>query len=100
MSFEFNEGLFKYDFTDRNAILGVAIDAEFNDIRKRYMKIARRLHPDTCPFKTDKEKEFANELLSKLVSPAYDKFSKESARAEYFVVLVSCSNPSPGLPST
>ena len=87
MSFEFNEGLFKYDFTDRNAILGVAIDAEFNDIRKRYMKIARRLHPDTCPFKTDKEKEFANELLSKLVSPAYDKFSKESARAEYFVVL-------------
>ena len=92
MSFEFNEGLFKYDFTDSNAILGVAIDAEFNEIRKRYMKIARRLHPDTCPFKTDKEKEFANQLLSKLVSPAYDKFSKESARAEYFVVLAKLQN--------
>lgn len=87
MSFEFKNGLFKFDFTDQNAILGVPIDAEFNDIRKRYMKIARRLHPDRCPFETDKEKELANELLSKLVSPAYDKFSKESARAEYFVIL-------------
>ncbi len=87
MSFEFDEGLFKFDFTDHNALLGVPIDAEFNDIRKRYMKIARRLHPDTCPFETDEEKELANQLLSKLVSPAYDKFSKESSRAEYFVVL-------------
>lgn len=88
MSFEFNNGLFKFDFTDQNAILGVPINAEFNDIRKRYMKIARRLHPDTCPFKPE-EKEFANQLLSKLVSPAYDKFSKESSRAEYFVVIAN-----------
>lgn len=87
MSFEFDDGLFKFDFTDHNALLGVPIDAEFNDIRKRYMKIARRLHPDTCPFETDEKKELANQLLSKLVSPAYDKFSKESSRAEYFVVL-------------
>ncbi len=88
MSFEFKNGLFKFDFTDQNAILGVPIDAEFNDIRKRYMKIARRLHPDTCPFEAE-EKKLANQLLSKLVSPAYDKFSKESARAEYFVILTS-----------
>ncbi|MDY6804716.1 MAG: DnaJ domain-containing protein [Cyanobacteriota bacterium] len=87
MSFEFDDGLFKFDFTDHNALLGVPIDAEFNDIRKRYMRIARRLHPDTCPFETDEKKELANQLLSKLVSPAYDKFSKESSRAEYFVVL-------------
>lgn len=84
MSFEFKNGLFKFDFTDHNAILGVPIDAEFNEIRKRYMKIARVLHPDTCPFE---DKEYANQLLSKLVSPAYDKFSKESSRAEYFVIL-------------
>jgi len=88
MSFEFKNGLFKFDFTDQNAILGVPIDAEFNDIRKRYMRIARRLHPDTCPFEPE-EKEFANQLLSKLVSPAYDKFSKESARAEYFVIVAN-----------
>jgi curved DNA-binding protein CbpA len=89
MSFEFKNGLFKFDFTDQNAILGVPIDAEFNDIRKRYIKISRVLHPDTCSFETDKEKEFANQLFSKLVSPAYNKFSKESARAEYFVVLAN-----------
>ncbi|TAF42574.1 MAG: molecular chaperone DnaJ, partial [Oscillatoriales cyanobacterium] len=50
MSFEMTKGLFKFDFTDQHAILGVPLDAEFNDIRKRYMKIVRRLHSDTCPF--------------------------------------------------
>jgi len=50
MSFEMTKGLFKYDFTDQHAILGVPLDAEYNDIRKRYMKIARRLHSDTCSF--------------------------------------------------
>ncbi|MDJ0557444.1 MAG: DnaJ domain-containing protein [Microcoleaceae cyanobacterium MO_207.B10] len=87
MSFQFTEGLFKFDFTDYHAILGVSLDAEFGEIRKRYIRVARRLHPDTCPFNNDKDKELANQLLSKLVSPAYDKFAKESDRAEHFVIL-------------
>lgn len=87
MSFEFDRGLFQFDFTDRNAILGVPIDAEFNDVRKRYLKIASRLHPDTCPFEKEADKELANQLFSKLVSPAYNKFSKEEDRAEYLVIL-------------
>jgi curved DNA-binding protein CbpA len=87
MSFQITKGLFKFDFTDQHAILGVPVDAEFNDIRKRYMKIARRLHSDTCPFESQAEKNQANEFLSKVVNPAYNKFSKESERKEYSLLL-------------
>ncbi|NET26792.1 DnaJ domain-containing protein [Okeania sp. SIO1I7] len=92
MSFTFKQGLFQFDFTDHHAILGVSLDAEFGEIRKRYMRVARRLHPDTSPFESETDKEFANQLLSKLVSPAYNKFSKEGDRAELFVVLKNLSN--------
>ncbi|OZH53656.1 molecular chaperone DnaJ [Hydrocoleum sp. CS-953] len=90
--FTFTQGLFTFDFTDHHAILGVSLDAKFPEIRKRYMRVARRLHPDTCPFENEKDKEFANQLLSKLVSPAYNKFSKESDRAELFVILNKLGN--------
>ena len=87
MSFEMTKGLFKYDFTDQHAILGVPLDAEYNDIRKRYMKIARRLHSDTCSFESQADKDWANQFLSKVVNPAYNKFSKESDRKEYNLLL-------------
>lgn len=83
------KGLFKYDFTDQHAILGIPLDAEFNDIRKRYMKIARRLHSDTCSFEDQADKDWANQFLSKVVNPAYNKFSKESDRKEYNLLLAA-----------
>src|SRR4028118_2337685 len=89
MSFEMTKGLFKYDFTDQHAILGVPLDAEYNDIRKRYMKIARRLHSDTCSFESQADKDWANQFLSKVVNPAYSKFSKESDFKEYSLLLAA-----------
>jgi preprotein translocase subunit Sec63 len=47
MSWKIDRGLFKYDFIDYHAILCVSVDADVKDIRKRYLKIARRLHPDS-----------------------------------------------------
>lgn len=87
MSFQITRGLFRFDFTDNHAILGVPVNAEFNDIRKRYLKIARRLHPDSCKADSEEEKELAKELFAKLVSPAYTKLSNERERAEYVVLL-------------
>lgn len=87
MSFAIERGLFKFDFTDHHAILGVPVGAEFNEIRKRYLKIARRLHPDSCKAESEEEKKLANDFFSKLVSPAYSKFSNERERAEYTVLL-------------
>jgi len=83
------KGLFKYDFTDQHAILGIPLDAEYNDIRKRYLKIARRLHSDTCSFESQADKDWANQFLSKVVNPAYNKFSKESDRKEYNLLLAA-----------
>ncbi|MGB3534137.1 MAG: DnaJ domain-containing protein [Microcoleaceae cyanobacterium] len=87
MVFEIQQGLFQLDFTDNHAIVGVPIDAEFSQIRKRYMRLARQLHPDTCPFDDPEDKELAKQLLAKLLSPAYNKFSKEKERKEYNLLL-------------
>ncbi len=90
MSFKIDSGLFKFDFMDYHAILGVSVDADFKDIRKRYLQIARRLHPDSCTAEST-DKQLASQLLSKLVNPAYEKFSKDGSRAEYIVVLKEMS---------
>lgn len=87
MSYKIDSGLFLFDFTDHHAVLGVPVDADFKEIRKRYLQIARRLHPDTCQAASVVDKQLANSLLSKLVNPAYEKFSIERNRAEYVVLL-------------
>jgi curved DNA-binding protein CbpA len=87
MSLKIDRGLFKYDLIDYHAILCVPVDADVKDIRKRYLKIARRLHPDSIASASDTEKKLASELLSKLVNPAYEKLSADRNRAEYMIVL-------------
>ncbi|MCX7592543.1 MAG: DnaJ domain-containing protein [Fischerella sp.] len=87
MSFKIECGLFKYDFIDHHAILCVPVDADVKEIRKRYLKIARHLHPDSCAATSNAEKQLASDLLSKLVNPAYEKLSQEKNRTEYMIVL-------------
>jgi curved DNA-binding protein CbpA len=87
MSFKIDRGLFKYDFIDHHAVLCVPVDADVKDIRKRYLKIARRLHPDSSITESVAQKHQANEFLSKLVNPAYEKLSGESTRGEYLLIL-------------
>ncbi len=87
MSLKIERGLFKFDFIDYHAILCIPVDADSKEIRKRYLQIARRLHPDSCASATPEEKQLASELLSKLVNPAYEKLSSDKARTEYMVVL-------------
>ncbi|TVP65303.1 MAG: J domain-containing protein [Nodularia sp. (in: Bacteria)] len=87
MSLKIDHGLFKYDFIDHHAILCVPVDADVKDIRKRYLQIARRLHPDSSVITSVEDKHLANELLSKFVNPAYEHLSKERSRAEYFIVV-------------
>jgi curved DNA-binding protein CbpA len=87
MSIKIERGLFKYDFTDYHAVLGVSVDADAKEIRKCYLKIARRLHPDSMKTASDAEKTLASELLSKLANPAYEKLSQDRTRADYIAVL-------------
>jgi curved DNA-binding protein CbpA len=87
MSLKIDRGLFKYDFIDHHAILCVPVDADAKEIRKRYLAIARRLHPDSNSSANASQKKLAGELLSKLVNPAYEKLTTERTRTEYMIVL-------------
>ena len=87
MSWKIERGLFKYDFIDHHAVLCVPVDVDVKEIRKRYLKIARILHPDSIATANASQKAIASELLSKLVNPAYEKLSNERTRTEYMLVL-------------
>jgi|GEM_PF-125082 len=90
MYLKIKQGLFKHDLTDHYAILGIPIDANATEIRKRYLKIARDLHPDTYISQseggTDKQKE-ASEILAKLVNPAYKELYNSNSRKENQLLL-------------
>jgi curved DNA-binding protein CbpA len=87
MSLKIDRGLFKYDFIDHHAVLCVPVDADVKEIRKRYLQIARRLHPDSSFTKSDEQKQLGNELLSKWVNPAYEKLAGDRTRTEYILIL-------------
>jgi curved DNA-binding protein CbpA len=87
MSLKIEQGLFNLDFTDYHAILGVPVDADLKDIRKGYLKVARRLHPDSCAQDAEGDRQRAAEFLSKMVNPAYEKLSQERNYNEYCVLL-------------
>lgn len=84
MAFEIGRGLARYDYVDHYAILGLPVTAAASEIRKRYLQIARGLHPDS---RVDDNKELASQFLSKLVNPSYQILSQERERAEYQVLL-------------
>ncbi|TVQ51801.1 MAG: molecular chaperone DnaJ, partial [Spirulina sp. DLM2.Bin59] len=86
MSLTIKYGLFKYDLTDHHAVLGLPVTADANTVRKRYLKLARLLHPDTVKVNSDAERQQASELLSKLINPAYETL-KGKTHHEHQIVL-------------
>lgn len=87
MSFQIDQGLAHYDCVDHYAILGLPITTEAGEIRKRYLRIARNLHPDSRSDRDSENQALANQLLSKLVNPSYHILTQERERAEYQVML-------------
>lgn len=82
-----NQGLFKLDFDDHHAVLGLPINSDSRAARKRYLQIARRLHPDSLATGSEIDKQQASEVLSKLVNPAYETLNQEKLATEYMLVL-------------
>jgi tetratricopeptide (TPR) repeat protein len=81
------QGLFKFDFNDSHAYLGVSIDADHTGIRDRYKEIARLMHPDSARWQTDEEKNMATKMFSSLVSHSYSQLSRSALLQEQQVML-------------
>jgi curved DNA-binding protein CbpA len=82
-----NEGLFKLDVSDHHAVLGFSLAEEPQKVRKRYLKVARQLHPDSLRDADETQKKLASELLSKWVNPAYEALSQEKSSKEHALLL-------------
>jgi curved DNA-binding protein CbpA len=85
MSFQIKRGLAEFSYSDHYAALGLPVDAAAAVIRKRYLTLARLLHPDSCPPSIDKKQ--ASQVLSKLVNPAYQFLSQDKERNDYEMLL-------------
>jgi tetratricopeptide (TPR) repeat protein len=81
------EGLFKFDFNDSHAYLGVPIDADATGIRDRYKEVARLMHPDSACWKTTEEKMLATKLFSSLITHSYGQLSRSTQLQEQLVML-------------
>lgn len=84
---QLEQGLFKLDFSDYHAVLGIPVSADAKVVRKRYLTIARKLHPDSLSTASTADKQRASELLSKWVNPAYEVLSQDKSSTEHQLVL-------------
>jgi tetratricopeptide (TPR) repeat protein len=82
-----DQGLFQLGFEDHHAVLGVPITADAKAVRKRYLAIARRLHPDSLSDASAADAQRASDILSKLVNPAYETLSQDKNSTEHMIVL-------------
>ena len=80
-------GLFQLDMIDHHAVLGFSLSAETKQVRKRYLKVARKLHPDSLREASEQERQLASELLSKQVNPAYEVLSQDKSAKEHKILL-------------
>jgi curved DNA-binding protein CbpA len=72
---------------DPYAVLGVAVTADERRILKRYRQIAKQLHPDIQATKDESGREFANQVLTRLVNPAYQRLKQDRGRSETLATL-------------
>lgn len=74
-------------FSDPYAVLGIAVTADVRRVQKRYRNVAMLLHPDKYIDADEAIKDFASQMLARLVNPAYEKLKQEKGRAEHIAML-------------
>ena len=80
-------GLFQLDMIDHHAVLGFSLAADPAKLRKRYLKVARKLHPDSLRSSSEEQRQLASQLLSKRVNPAYEILSQDKSAKEHEILL-------------
>jgi curved DNA-binding protein CbpA len=79
-------GLAHHKLTDHYAILGIPITASGDLVRRKFLQIAKMLHPDIFG-RTPAERELGTQYLAKMINPAYQLLSNDRNRAEYLASL-------------
>jgi curved DNA-binding protein CbpA len=74
-------------FTDPYALLGVSVAADGRRLLKRYRTVAKQLHPDAFVDKSSEQRKFADQVLPKLVNPAYQRLKQDKGRNEVLATL-------------
>jgi curved DNA-binding protein CbpA len=74
-------------FTDPYALLGLSIAADERRILKRYRTVAKQLHPDALMNVAPDLRQFADQVLPKLVNPAYQRLKQDKSRNEVLAML-------------
>lgn len=69
-------------FSDPYAVLGLSVSADDRRVLKRYHAIAKQLHPDSFGGAATAEADVANQILTRLINPAYQEIKQEKGRAE------------------
>jgi tetratricopeptide (TPR) repeat protein len=87
MNLKPTQGLFKFDFTDHHAFLGVSVDADASGVRDRYKEVARLMHPDSANWRTVNEKMLATKIFSSIVNQSYGQISKVTQLQEQQAML-------------
>jgi tetratricopeptide (TPR) repeat protein len=87
MNLKPTQGLFKFDFTDHHAFLGVSVDADATGVRDRYKEVARLMHPDSANWQTVSEKMLATKIFSSIVNQSYGQISKAAQLQEQQAML-------------
>lgn len=73
--------------SDPYAVLGVSITADDRRILKRYRQVAKQLHPDVLMTQPEEARAFANQVLTRLINPAYQKIKQDKGRNETLATL-------------
>lgn len=74
-------------FTDPYALLGVSVAADERRILKRYRVVAKQLHPDALVDVPADLRQLADQVLPKLVNPAYQRLKQDKGRNEVLAAL-------------
>ncbi|MEO1589858.1 MAG: DnaJ domain-containing protein [Cyanobacteria bacterium J06632_22] len=82
VNIDFSSEWIKVAERDPYAALGLSVVAEERRITKRYRQIAKRLHPDAQMGCSEAEKAFAQQVLTKIINPAYQRLKQENTRSE------------------
>lgn len=67
---------------DPYAALGLSLNAEDRRILKRYHQIAKLLHPDVQSGSSSSISQAAEQLIAKVINPAYQRLKQEKSRSE------------------